>query len=102
MDIHQARTEAMHEMTDTNQKEVIEIRAWRKLMKACLERTKATDLEAKPKESEHLEVPKEDATMETIGALEVQHPAIGSRLQMDDLPCHSCIDSVVNNMQQTL
>jgi hypothetical protein len=74
MDIHQARTEAKHEKTDANLKEIIaEIRAWQKLMEACLERTEATDLEANPEElgskSEHLEVRK-DAAMETIGALE--------------------------------
>jgi hypothetical protein len=56
-------------------------------MEACLEKMEATDLEANPEEIEskadHEEVPKEEAAMETFGALKERygdrHLAIGCR-----------------------
>jgi hypothetical protein len=59
-------------------------------MTADLEEVEATNLEANPEEieseSEHQEVPKEEATVETIGALEDQygdrHLAVGCCRQL--------------------
>jgi hypothetical protein len=46
-------------------------------IEACLGKTEATDLEANPEEVEskakHEEIPKEEASVETSGALEQQH-----------------------------
>jgi hypothetical protein len=47
--------------------------SWLEKMDACLGKTEATDVEANPEEiefdSEHQEIPKEEATVETFGAL---------------------------------
>jgi hypothetical protein len=84
-------------------------------MVSQLEKMEATDLEANPEEIEsktvYEEVPKEEGTAETLGALKEQygdwHLAVGCRqkdagqwwvleeighhLQRDDLPCHCCM-----------
>jgi hypothetical protein len=62
------------------------------MVEVCLEKTELMDLEANPEiiesESEQQEVPKEEATVETIGALEDpygnRHLAIGSHRQLKE------------------
>jgi hypothetical protein len=82
MDIPQARTESTQEEMKAKMKSHDEkLKAIMKvgqenveaMMEACLEKTEATDLGANPEESERQEVPKEEAAVVTIGALEDQY-----------------------------
>jgi hypothetical protein len=96
MDIHHARTEAIQEYViarmDVNQERMeASANAWRKETAACHEETGAC-LESKEPTSDEIEsiavhenVPKEEAAVESFGALKERygdrHPAVGRRRQ---------------------
>jgi hypothetical protein len=89
MDIHHAWTEAIQEEIiaeiDAHQERMrVSVNAWWKEMtacqeatEACLGKTEATNLLASPEEIEseveHEEVPKEETSVKTSGALEEQY-----------------------------